>query len=138
MQVHCGVGHYAEHKIVVAGNFKGGIEQAVLCIHFFAEEKRGVWRHPAVAHVFEVERFALPGADDFVLGVGKNEVAVNAVVGFGNELHYAVFCGFYYFQRVISGGTIDNDVLDVFTGLAVYRCQATGYVGGAVVSGCDD
>jgi hypothetical protein len=28
---------------------------------------------------FGVEGFALPGADDFVFGVGKNEVAVNAV-----------------------------------------------------------
>jgi hypothetical protein len=85
-----------------------------------------------VVGVEEADNIAGGEADAFIEGV------VNAVVGFGNELHYAVFCGFYYFQRVIGGGTIDNDVLDVFTGLAVYRCQATGYVGGAVLSGCDD
>ena len=55
-------------------------------IHLAAEEQRGVGWHPAgsrtspaVADVFGVEGFALPGADDFVLSVGENEVAVDAV-----------------------------------------------------------
>jgi hypothetical protein len=39
------------------------------------------------------------------------------------------------FQRVVGGSAIDDNVLNVFIGLAVYRCQTTGHVGGAVVCG---
>jgi len=45
---------------------------------------------------------------------------------------------FYKFQRIIGGGAIDNDVFGVVIGLAVYRCQATGDVGGTVVCSGDD
>ena len=38
-EVHFGVGHYAEHKIVVAGNVEGGVEMTVLFIYFLAEEQ---------------------------------------------------------------------------------------------------
>lgn len=43
-----------------------------------------------------------------------------------------------YFQRVISGRAIDDDMFDVVIRLTVYRSQATGYMGGAVVCCCDD
>jgi hypothetical protein len=47
-EAHFGVGHYAEHKIVIAGNFKRGVEMAVFFVNFFAEEERRVSWHPPV------------------------------------------------------------------------------------------
>ena len=59
VEVHCRVGHYAEHKIVVADNFEGGVELAVFCVNFFAEEKRGVWwRSPVGGQVQLVAKLA--------------------------------------------------------------------------------
>jgi hypothetical protein len=54
---------FAYHNVL--SDFNPGQRGRAL-MNFFAEEKRGVWRRPAMTHIFGVKRFALPGADDFV------------------------------------------------------------------------
>ena len=99
-----------QHQFVVGGLFKRQIERAKALIHFFFDEKRRVWRHPAVEEAAAFNQTRVPNPHNVVEFVfKKRQIAVKGV-------------NVFLLERL-------HDTLDsVIVGVHIVRVQKTNHI----------